>query len=173
MYKGGEEAVTSIADMPDDETICGCNGVDKGTIVNAITTKGLTSVEEVTKATKAGNSCGKCKGQIGELLQCTLGDDFVAPKPTGICACTDLTRDQIVTQIRAKGLKTSKEVRHVLDFKDKMAVQNVVQRINYYLNMVYPHDHQDEKNHASQMNVIMQTFKMMVHSLLFHKCVEA
>lgn len=40
-------------------------------------------------------------------------------KPTGICACTDLTRDQIVTQIRAKGLKTSKEVRHVLDFKDK------------------------------------------------------
>ena len=58
--------------MSDDETICGCNGVDKGTIVNAITSKGLTSVDEVTKATKAGNSCGKCKGQIGELLQYTL-----------------------------------------------------------------------------------------------------
>lgn len=26
-----------------------------------------------------------------------------------------------------------------------MVIQNVVQRINYYLNMVYPHDHQDEK----------------------------
>ncbi|MFS4464389.1 nitrite reductase large subunit NirB [Staphylococcus haemolyticus] len=145
LYKGGEEAVTSIADMPDDETICGCNGVDKGTIVNAITTKGLRSVEEVTKATKAGNSCGKCKGQIGELLQCTLGDDFVAAKPTGICACTDLTRDQIVTQIRAKGLKTSKEVRHVLDFKDKNGCPKCRPAINYYLNMVYPHDHQDEK----------------------------
>lgn len=145
LYKGGEEAVTSIADMPDDETICGCNGVDKGTIVNAITTKGLTSVEEVTKATKAGNSCGKCKGQIGELLQCTLGDDFVAAKPTGICACTDLTRDQIVTQIRAKGLKTSKEVRHVLDFKDKNGCPKCRPAINYYLNMVYPHGHQDEK----------------------------
>ena len=145
LYKGGEEAVTSIADMPDDETICGCNGVDKGTIVNAITTKGLTSVEEVTKATKAGNSCGKCKGQIGELLQCTLGDDFVAAKPTGICACTDLTRDQIVTQIRAKGLKTSKEVRHVLDFKDKNGCPKCRPAINYYLNRVYPHDHQDEK----------------------------
>lgn len=145
LYKGGEESVTSIADMPDDETICGCNGVDKGTIVNAITTKGLTSVEEVTKATKAGNSCGKCKGQIGELLQCTLGDDFVAAKPTGICTCTDLTRDQIVTQIRAKGLKTSKEVRHVLDFKDKNGCPKCRPAINYYLNMVYPHDHQDEK----------------------------
>lgn len=131
--------------MADDETICGCNGVDKGTIVNAITTKGLTSVEEVTKATKAGNSCGKCKGQIGELLKCTLGDDFVAAKPTGICACTDLTRDQIVTQIRSKGLKTSKEVRHVLDFKDKNGCPKCRSAINYYLNMVYPHDHQDER----------------------------
>ncbi|MGX0238103.1 nitrite reductase large subunit NirB [Staphylococcus hominis] len=145
LHKGGEESGTSIADMPDDETICGCNGVDKGTIVNAITTKGLTTVDEVTKTTKAGNSCGKCKGQIGEILKCTLGDEFVAAKPTGICACTDLTRDEIVTQIRAKGLKTSKEVRHVLDFKDKNGCPKCRPAINYYLNMVYPHEHQDEK----------------------------
>ena len=39
LLKGGEEASLSIADMADDETICGCNGVDKGTIVNAITEK--------------------------------------------------------------------------------------------------------------------------------------
>ena len=43
-----------------------------------------------------------------KLLQYTLGDDFIAAKPTGICPCTDLTRDQIVTQIRAKNLKSSK-----------------------------------------------------------------
>ena len=59
-----EKSGNFYRDMPDDETICGCNGVDKGTIVNAITTKGLTSVEEVTKATKAGNSCGKCKDKL-------------------------------------------------------------------------------------------------------------
>ena len=52
LHKGGERSGTSIADMPDDETICGCNGVDKGTIVNAITTNGLTTVDEVTKQPK-------------------------------------------------------------------------------------------------------------------------
>ena len=145
LTKGGEEASNSIEDMADDETICGCNGVDKGTIVKAIKENGLTSVDEVTKATKAGNSCGKCKGQIGEILQYALGDDFVAAKPSGICACTDLTRDQIVTQIRAKGLKTSKEVRHVLDFKDKNGCPKCRPAINYYLNMVYPYEHKDEK----------------------------
>ncbi len=61
LTKGGEEASLSIADMADDETICGCNGVDKGTIVNAITEDGFTTVEEVTAKTKQGNSCGKCK----------------------------------------------------------------------------------------------------------------
>ena len=145
LTKGGEEAGTSIADMADDETICGCNGVDKGTIVKAITENGLTSVEEITAQTKAGNSCGKCKPQIAQILQYTLGDDFVAAKPAGICGCTDLTRDQIVTQIRAKGLKTSKEVRHVLDFKNKGGCPKCRPAINYYLNMVYPFEHKDEK----------------------------
>ncbi|MBO1199655.1 NAD(P)/FAD-dependent oxidoreductase [Staphylococcus simiae] len=145
LTKGGEETGTSIADMADDETICGCNGVDKGTIVKAITENGLTTVEEVTAQTKAGNSCGKCKPQIAQILQYTLGDDFVAAKPAGICSCTDLSRDQIVTQIRAKGLKTSKEVRHVLDFKNKGGCPKCRPAINYYLNMVYPFDHKDEK----------------------------
>ncbi|MBY6178463.1 nitrite reductase large subunit NirB [Staphylococcus warneri] len=145
LTKGGEDANVSIEDMADDETICGCNGVNKGTIVEAITKNGLTSVAEVTKMTKAGNSCGKCKGQIADILQYALGDDFVASKPTGICACTDLSRDQIVTQIRAKGLKTSKEVRHVLNFKDKNGCPKCRPAINYYLNMIYPYEHKDEK----------------------------
>ncbi|MCR1797430.1 nitrite reductase large subunit NirB [Staphylococcus warneri] len=145
LTKGGEAANVSIEDMADDETICGCNGVNKGTIVEAITKNGLTSVAEVTKMTKAGNSCGKCKGQTADILQYALGDDFIASKPTGICACTDLSRDQIVTQIRAKGLKTSKEVRHVLNFKDKNGCPKCRPAINYYLNMIYPYEHKDEK----------------------------
>ena len=145
LTKGGEDGNVSIEDMADDETICGCNGVNKGTIVEAITKNGLTSVAEVTKMTKAGNSCGKCKGQIADILQYALGDDFIASKPTGICACTDLSRDQIVTQIRAKGLKTSKEVRHVLNFKDKNGCPKCRPAINYYLNMIYPNEHKDEK----------------------------
>ena len=145
LHKAGEVDAISVADMDDDETICGCNGISKGVIVKAIKEQGLTSVADVTRVTKAGNSCGKCKGQIGELLEYTLGDDFVESAPTGICACTDLSRDQIVTQIRAKGLKTSKEVRHVLDFKDKGGCPKCRPAINYYLNMVYPHDHEDEK----------------------------
>ena len=75
-----------------------------------------------------------------------------------------MTRDEIVTQIRAKGLKSSKEVRHVLDFKDKNGCPKCRPAINYYLNMVYPHEHQDEKHQDLRTNVIMQIFKMTVLS---------
>ncbi|UXR33315.1 nitrite reductase large subunit NirB [Staphylococcus simulans] len=145
LSKAGEEEGLSVADMDNEETICGCNGVTKGTIVNAIVEDGLTSVAEVTKATKAGNSCGKCKPQIGELLEHTLGGAFVASRPAGICECTDLTRDQIVTQIRAKGLKTSKEVRNVLGWKTEGGCPKCRPAVNYYLNMIYPNEHEDEK----------------------------
>ncbi|WP_460922850.1 (2Fe-2S)-binding protein, partial [Staphylococcus aureus] len=68
--------------------ICGFNGVDKGTIVNAFTVNGFTTVEEVTSKTKSGNSCFKRKPLISQILQLTLVDDLVAAKPSGICGCT-------------------------------------------------------------------------------------
>ncbi|MCE5035089.1 MULTISPECIES: nitrite reductase large subunit NirB [Staphylococcaceae] len=145
LHKAGAVDEISVASMSDDETVCGCNGVCKGDIVSAIKGKDLQSVAEVTKVTKAGNSCGKCKPQVAELLELTLGDDFVANSPTGICGCTDLDRDQIVAEIKSKELMTSKEVRHVLDFKDKDGCPKCRPAINYYLNMIYPHDHKDEK----------------------------
>lgn len=59
--KGGEEVLLLIVDMVDDEIICGCNGVDKGIIVNVIMENGFIIVEEVMVKIKVGNLCGKCK----------------------------------------------------------------------------------------------------------------
>jgi len=146
LHKAGEVDAISVETMADDETICGCNGISKGQIVKAVHEKGLTTVGEVTAHTKAGGSCGKCKGQIADLLSFTLGDKFEAGGPAGICGCTELSRDQIVTQIRAKGLKTSKEVRHVLGFKNLGGCPKCRPAVNYYLNMCWPHEHEDEKD---------------------------
>ncbi|MGX7420544.1 nitrite reductase large subunit NirB [Carnobacterium gallinarum] len=145
LYTGEDDLGGDISAMSDDETVCGCNGVSKGTIVQAIQEKGLTTVAEVTAQTKAGNSCGKCKGVVGDILAYTLGDDFQAAGPTGICGCTTLTRDQIVIGIRQKELKSIKEVRHVLNFDNLDGCPNCHPALNYYLNMIYPHEHEDEK----------------------------
>ena len=43
---GGGDA-SDVASMPDDELVCGCNGVTKGAIVEAIKTQGLTTLDQV------------------------------------------------------------------------------------------------------------------------------
>ncbi|WP_138493624.1 nitrite reductase large subunit NirB [Paenibacillus pinistramenti] len=140
---GGAAAAGDVTQWTDDETVCGCNGVTKGTILKAIREKDLTSVAEVTKVTKAGGSCGKCKGMIGDLLTYVLGDK-VASAPTGICGCTDLSRDEIVLQIHEKGLTSSQEVYEQLAFRNKEGCPKCRPAINFYLNVAFPKDHEDE-----------------------------
>ena len=62
--------------MPDDAEICGCNGVCKGAIVDAIQAKGLTTLDEVRAHTKASASCGPCTGLVEQLLHLPLGDAY-------------------------------------------------------------------------------------------------
>lgn len=139
-----DEASESVVQWDDRDTVCGCNGVTKGTIVNAIEAQHLTSVADVVRCTKAGNSCGKCKPMIGELLTHALGDK-VALAPTGICGCTDLSRDDIVLQIHERGLKTTKDVFRELHFRNAEGCSKCRPAINFYLNVTFPNEHQDEK----------------------------
>lgn len=86
----GHGGASSVANMPDTMEICGCNGVCKGTIVNAIVEKKLFTIEEVRAHTKASASCGSCTGLVESILANTLGGDYSAKsskKP--ICSCTE------------------------------------------------------------------------------------
>lgn len=102
--KDKDESV--VASMSDEEVICGCNGVSKGTIVNAIKNQGLKTVEEVKGYTNASRSCGTCKSLVADLLTYTLGDDYQSEEKETICACTDLTRDEVIAEIKQKKFNT-------------------------------------------------------------------
>ena len=57
------------ADRPDPgATICACFDIGVNTILAAIEAQGLTSVEAVGRALKAGTNCGSCKPEIAALL---------------------------------------------------------------------------------------------------------
>lgn len=142
---GGHKKATSVETMAEDEIVCGCNGVTKGTIINAITIEGLTSVDEIKACTGATRSCGGCKPVVEQILQYVLGDNFTAGAKQGICGCTSLSRDEIVAEIRQKGLQTTKEVMHVLGWSQPEGCSKCRPAINYYLGMIAPDTHVDEK----------------------------
>ncbi|MGZ7443848.1 nitrite reductase large subunit NirB [Paenibacillus sp. TH7-28] len=142
---GGGQKKASVETMADDEIVCGCNGVTKGTIVDVITNQGLTTVDEIKACTGATRSCGGCKPVVEQILQYVLGDGFESAAKQGICSCTTLSRDEIVAEIKAKGLQTTKEVMNVLGWSQPEGCSKCRPAINYYLGMLYPDTHEDEK----------------------------
>lgn len=143
----GANGSNDIASMPDDELICGCNGVTKGSIVEAIKGQGLTTVDEVSQCTNAGRSCGRCKPMVSEILAYTLGDKFdAAAQKAGLCGCTALSRDEVVAEIKEKGLTSIKEVMNVLGWKNEEGCTKCRPALNYYLGMIYMDEYQDERD---------------------------
>ncbi|PLR82911.1 nitrite reductase large subunit [Bacillus canaveralius] len=142
---GGEHS--DIVSMPAEELVCGCNGVTKGTIVDAIQINQLTTVDEVGGCTNAGRSCGRCKPLISDILAYTLGDSFdAAPKKQTLCGCTELSRDEIVAEIREKGLTGVKEAMYVLGWKQEEGCTKCRPALNYFLGMVHQELYRDDRD---------------------------
>ena len=136
-----------VASMADDDLVCGCNGVSKGTIVNAIKENGLTTVDEVGGCTNAGRSCGRCKSTISSILSYTLGAGYdQSSQKESICGCTTLSRDEVVSEIKEKGLTTVKEVMNVLDWKNEEGCSKCRPALNYYLGMIYMDQYKDDRD---------------------------
>ncbi|MFD1625339.1 nitrite reductase large subunit NirB [Azospirillum griseum] len=145
---GGADAgnpKAAVAALPDSAEICGCNGVCKGTIVKAITDKGLTSLDEVRAHTKASASCGSCTGTVEALLAVTAGDAFTAaPAVKPMCKCTHHSHDAVRAAIVAQNLRTMGEVFAALDWTTADGCASCRPALNYYLLCAWPGEYADD-----------------------------
>ncbi|ASF53905.1 nitrite reductase (NAD(P)H) large subunit [Bacillus velezensis M27] len=141
-----EAGVSMTAAMSDDEIICGCNGVSKGAIIQAIQEKGCTSTDEIKACTGASRSCGGCKPLVEDILQYTLGSEFdSSAQKEAICGCTSLSRDEVVEEIKAKGLSHTREIMNVLGWKTPEGCSKCRPALNYYLGMINPATYEDDR----------------------------
>ncbi|WP_201832037.1 nitrite reductase large subunit NirB [Microvirga zambiensis] len=145
-YVGGAplDPMAAVAALPDDAEICGCNGVCKGKIVQAITDKGLGSLAEVRAHTKASASCGTCTGLVEQVMALTLGDKFAKSAVEPMCGCTDLGHDDVRRLIRAAELKSIPAVMQELGWKSSCGCAKCRPALNYYLLCDWPEEYEDD-----------------------------
>jgi nitrite reductase (NADH) large subunit len=141
----GHEGHSKAAGMPDDAEVCGCNGVNKGAICKAIKEKGLFTLDEVRKHTKASASCGSCTGLVEQILMFTAGGDYSAtPKKKAICGCTDHTHQEVRDAIRQNKLLTIAGTMDFMEWRTPNGCATCRPAINYYLISTWPKEAKDD-----------------------------
>jgi len=141
----GHQGQSKAATMADCDEVCGCNGVCKGTIVKAIKDKGLFTLEEVRKHTKASASCGSCTGLVEQILMFTAGGDYSAtPKKKAMCGCTDASHQEVRDAIREQHLLSIPEVCAKLGWRTPNGCSSCRPAVNYYLISTWPHEAKDD-----------------------------
>ncbi len=141
----GHEGFNQAASMPDTAEVCGCNGVCKGSIVKAIKEKGLFTLDDVKKHTKASASCGSCTGLVEQILASTAGGDYSAsPKTKSLCACTDHTHQEVRDAIRINKLLTIPAVMQFMEWRTPNGCASCRPALNYYLISTWPHEAKDD-----------------------------
>ena len=141
----GHEGHSKAASMPNDAEVCGCNGVSKGAICKAIQEKGLFTLDEVRKQTKASASCGSCTGLVEQILMFTAGGDYSAtPKKKAVCGCTDHSHQEVRDAIRDEKLLTQSAVFKFLNWRTEDGCPTCRPAINYYRLSSWPKEAQDD-----------------------------
>jgi len=142
---GHGDATRQVMALPDNAEICGCNGVCKGEIVDAIVKKGLFTLDDVRAHTKASSSCGSCTGLVESILASTVGQGYdAAPSKKPLCKCTEHSHDDIIRAIKEQKLKSQEAVRRGLDWKTPDGCAVCRPALNYYLLAYWPGEYADD-----------------------------
>ncbi|AJC19599.1 nitrite reductase large subunit NirB [Pandoraea pulmonicola] len=141
----GTQGQNRAAAMADTDEVCGCNGVCKGAIVKAITGKGLFTLDDVKKHTKAASSCGSCAGLCEQILMSTLGSTYDAtPKEKAVCGCTDLSHADVRRAVREHHLVTHRAAFDFLEWRTPNGCATCRPALNYYMLSTWPKEAVDD-----------------------------
>lgn len=144
-FQGGapSDPLSAVAALPRDAEICGCNGICKGEIEDAIAA-GSTDLAGIRATTKASGSCGTCTGLVEQVLAVTLGDEFVIPATATVCGCTDMTHEDVRRMIKSQELKSMAAVWQECGWKTSCGCHVCRPALNFYLLADWPLDYQDD-----------------------------
>ncbi len=135
---------SDVMARPDSDTICGCIGVTKGQIVDAIKTKSLKTVSEVKACTKASSGCGTCACLVQDILKAVVGAEFEEEKKDVLCACVPFPKEQLRTMIQTQRLKS---VQDILDiYGDGKGCYYCKPALSFIVDEVHMGEHKEDRS---------------------------
>ena len=133
----------SVAEMADSVTVCGCIGVSKGAIIQAIHQKGVRTLAQLKESTRASTGCGSCSGTCQQILK-AVAPDFEEETKKVLCKCVPFTQENLREIILTQRLKS---VQQVLDiYGNGEGCEICKPALSYLVDVVWCGDHQEDRS---------------------------
>ena len=98
-----------VAGMADSGIVCGCVGVTKGMIIEAIHERGVNTLAQLKDATRASTGCGSCTGLCESLLR-AVAPEFEEDTKKVLCGCVPFSQENLREILRSQRLKSVQDV---------------------------------------------------------------
>ena len=137
------DAGFDVADMADTATVCGCVGVSKGTIIQAVHQRGVQTLSQLKETTRATTGCGSCTKLCQDLLR-AVAPQFEEEAKTIICHCLPYAEDNLRDILRSQRLKS---VQDVLDiYGNGLGCEVCKPTLSYMLDMLWCGGHDEDRS---------------------------
>jgi nitrite reductase [NAD(P)H] large subunit len=133
----------SIAEMEDSVTVCGCTGVTKGSIIQAIHQKGVRTLAQLKESTRASTGCGSCSGSCQQILK-AVAPDFEEETKKLLCKCVPFTQENLREIIQSQRLKSVQQVLAI--YGNGQGCEICKPALSYLVDVVWCGDHQEDRS---------------------------
>jgi nitrite reductase (NADH) large subunit len=137
------DAGLDVAEMADGATVCGCVGVTKGAIIQAIHERGVNTLSQLKECTRAGTGCGSCTGMCQDLLR-AVAPEFEEEAKRVICGCLPFAEDRLRDILRSQRLKSVYEVLEI--YGNGQGCEVCKPALSYMLDMLWCGDHDEDRS---------------------------
>ncbi len=131
------------AQMPESAIVCGCVGVTKGTIIQAIHERGVNTLSQLKEATRASTGCGSCTALCQELLK-AVAPEFQEEGTRVLCGCVPFAQDNLREILRSQKLRSVQEVLDI--YGNGLGCEVCKPAISYMLDMLWCGGHDEDRS---------------------------
>ena len=129
--------------MPDHETVCGCLGVTKGSIIQAIHEKGVNTLGQLKECTRASTGCGSCTELCQQLLK-AVAPEFQEESKKVLCKCVPFAEDNLREIMRGQKLRSVQEVLDI--YGNGQGCEVCKPALSYMMDMIWCGDHDEDRS---------------------------
>ena len=138
-----EDHGLDAAAMSDQETVCGCMGVTKGEIIQAIHEKGINSLSQLKNSTRASTGCGSCTTMCQSILR-AVAPEFQEEQQRVLCECLPFPQEKLREIVRTQRLKSAQEVLEI--YGNGMGCEICKPALSYMVDVVNCGGHDEDRS---------------------------